>query len=154
MSTVSRHPGLTLDNPQSTSAATLVADEGCGHGPKTSCGGLRFPKRGDVVLHSGRAGEEAFLCVRGLLKSRKMDSFGREVITQIIEPGMFFGIEALFGQPYATTVQAIEPSEVCGLCHRQEPDPDRGCDQIGDPSPQTRHGGTSRQHFRSGCRQR
>ena len=69
---------------------------------------------GDMLLHQGSAGNEAFFVLRGRVVVKREES-GRSRITRNIGPGEQFGeVSALTGEPRAATAIAEMPTEA--LC--------------------------------------
>ncbi len=48
-------------------------------------------KKGDIIYEEGKQGLHFFFIDRGVVKSHKMDQFGKELITSVYKEGDFFG---------------------------------------------------------------
>lgn len=74
---------------------------------------VRIYKSGEVVYDEGNHANNIYLIKAGVIKSHKIDEFGKELITKIYKAGEFFGYTSFTENiPYLESSTAMEKSEV------------------------------------------
>ena len=77
---------------------------------------IRVYKSGEVVYDEGNHANNIYLIRSGVIKSHKIDEFGKELITKIFKTGEFFGYTSLTeNMPYLESATAMEKSEVVAI---------------------------------------
>lgn len=71
--------------------------------------------RGKVLYSEGDVGTAAYFLLAGVLKACRSAGPYEEAIVEIIEPGRHFGLEAIVGAPFRSTVRVVRPAEVCRI---------------------------------------
>lgn len=74
---------------------------------------VRIYKSGEIVYDEGNHANNIYLIKAGVIKSHKIDEFGKELITKIYKAGEFFGYTSFTeNMPYLESSTAMEKSEV------------------------------------------
>lgn len=74
---------------------------------------IRVYKSGEIVYDEGNHANNIYLIKKGVIKSHKIDEFGKELITKIFKSGEFFGYTSFTENiPYLESTTAMEKSEV------------------------------------------
>jgi DNA-binding response OmpR family regulator/DNA-dependent RNA polymerase auxiliary subunit epsilon len=77
---------------------------------------IRIYKSGEVVYDEGNHANNIYLIKSGVIKSHKIDEFGKELITKIFKMGEFFGYTSLTeNMPYLESATAMEKSEIVAI---------------------------------------
>jgi len=77
---------------------------------------VRIYKSGEVVYDEGNHANNIYLIKKGVIKSHKIDEFGKELITKIYKSGEFFGYTSFTENiPYLESSTTMEKSEVVAL---------------------------------------
>lgn len=77
---------------------------------------IRTYKSGEVVYDEGNHANNIYLIKSGVIKSHKIDEFGKELITKIFKAGEFFGYTSLTENiPYLESASAMEKTEVVAI---------------------------------------
>ena len=73
-------------------------------------------KSGETIYEEGRQGNQFFFVDRGVVKSHRMDQYGKELITSVYKEGDFFG-NTSFGKPdsYQEYATAMEDTKVYAI---------------------------------------
>jgi len=74
---------------------------------------LTRARRRQLLFMEGNRGTHLFILRSGRVKLTRHDSAGGEHIVEVLDPGDLFGAEAIFGEDYGTTAEAMEDVEVC-----------------------------------------
>ncbi len=75
---------------------------------------LQSYKKKQVVYREGSYPHELFFLKKGKVKIYKSNEFGKELITDLLTDGNFFGYTALFDDAkYAETAETLEESDIC-----------------------------------------
>lgn len=71
-------------------------------------------KSGEVIYDEGNRANYVYLVREGVVKSHKIDEFGKELITKIYKAGEFFGYTSFTeNTTYLESTTAMEKTEVC-----------------------------------------
>ena len=74
---------------------------------------IKVYKPGEVVYDEGNHANNIYLVKNGVIKSHKIDEFGKELITKIYKSGEFFGYTSFTENiPYLESSTAMEKSEI------------------------------------------
>jgi CRP-like cAMP-binding protein len=74
---------------------------------------IKVYKPGEVVYDEGNHANNIYLVKKGVIKSHKIDEFGKELITKIYKSGEFFGYTSFTENiPYLESSTAMEKSEI------------------------------------------
>lgn len=74
---------------------------------------VRTYKSGEIIYDEGNHANNIYIVKNGVVKSHKIDEFGKELITKIYKEGDFFGYTSFTENiPYLETATAMEPTEV------------------------------------------
>lgn len=77
---------------------------------------IRKYKSGEVIYDEGNHANNIYLLKSGVVKSHKIDEFGKELITKIFKSGEFFGYTSLTENiPYLESATAMEKAEVIAV---------------------------------------
>ncbi len=77
---------------------------------------IRTYKSGEVVYDEGNHANNIYLLKSGVIKSHKIDEFGKELITKIFKAEEFFGYTSLTENiPYLESATAMEKAEVVAI---------------------------------------
>lgn len=77
---------------------------------------IRTYKSGEVIYDEGNHANNIYLLKSGVIKSHKIDEFGKELITKIFKASEFFGYTSLTENiPYLESATAMEKAEVVAI---------------------------------------
>ncbi len=77
---------------------------------------IRTYKSGEVIYDEGNHANNIYLLKSGVIKSHKIDEFGKELITKIFKADEFFGYTSLTENiPYLESATAMEKAEVVAI---------------------------------------
>lgn len=74
---------------------------------------------GDIVVRQGDAFSKVYAVKSGMYKSSRVDEEGREHVLTFHLPGELFGLDAIYSQQYACTVQALDTAVLCEMDYYQ-----------------------------------
>ena len=73
-------------------------------------------RKHEAICFPGQPGNTVFLLKEGRVKISRVNEKGQEATICLLEPGEIFGeVEAMYGTPRETLVQALEPVLVCEI---------------------------------------
>jgi len=70
-------------------------------------------RRRQILYSEGNQATHLYALRSGRVKLLRVDSRGREYVSQVLETGDLFGFEAVFGGAYETGAEAMTDGEVC-----------------------------------------
>lgn len=75
---------------------------------------LKSYKSGEIIYDEGNRANYVYLIKSGVVKSHKIDEFGKELITKIYKSGEFFGYTSFTeNTTYLESTSAMETSSIC-----------------------------------------
>ncbi len=78
--------------------------------------GVSRYKKKEVIFHVGDTPHYLYFLSKGSVKTYKTHDDGKELITDVLRPGDFFGHVALFeARPYTDSALVLEESEICKI---------------------------------------
>lgn len=74
---------------------------------------LTRARRRQILFLEGNRATHIFALRKGRVKLTKTDAAGGEHIVAVLESGALFGVNAMFGQDYGTSAEALGDAELC-----------------------------------------
>lgn len=114
-----RHPGDILPTESQSCAACLLQKRGLELRPECqSCtgdpvAGIASLAPREILYLEGDRGTALYGVLQGILRETRSSEDGRMIGLRVIQPGDLVGTEALLGEPYQCSVEALTPARLC-----------------------------------------